>query len=152
MGDSGEQDLELYADLARERPHQIAGIFIRNVTTPADVMSSIMCGMSYGSAGGGVTPPPVRGTLVNREPQQIREMPSMESLTSSISRHADEPPRLTRPQSYSNGMTPEERKVHDFVCRVEHARAEIPSYIVLKIFKEPFECESEMASILRRYR
>ena len=29
VGDSGEQDLELYAEVARERPDQILGIFIR---------------------------------------------------------------------------------------------------------------------------
>ncbi|KIM44765.1 hypothetical protein M413DRAFT_442723 [Hebeloma cylindrosporum] len=30
IGDSGEQDLELYADLARERPDSILGVFIRD--------------------------------------------------------------------------------------------------------------------------
>ncbi|OJT11213.1 Phosphatidate phosphatase APP1 [Trametes pubescens] len=30
VGDSGEQDLELYAELARERPDQVVGIFIRD--------------------------------------------------------------------------------------------------------------------------
>ncbi|KAJ8095014.1 hypothetical protein PM082_010232 [Marasmius tenuissimus] len=30
VGDSGEQDLELYTELARESPHQILGIFIRD--------------------------------------------------------------------------------------------------------------------------
>ncbi|KAL4066145.1 hypothetical protein V8B97DRAFT_1934329 [Scleroderma yunnanense] len=33
VGDSGEQDMELYAQLAAERPDQIAGVFIRDVTT-----------------------------------------------------------------------------------------------------------------------
>lgn len=32
VGDSGEQDLELYASLARERPPQILGIFIRDAS------------------------------------------------------------------------------------------------------------------------
>jgi len=32
IGDSGEQDLELYSELAGERPHQIAGVFIRDVS------------------------------------------------------------------------------------------------------------------------
>lgn len=31
VGDSGEQDLELYSSLAAERPGQIAGVFIRDV-------------------------------------------------------------------------------------------------------------------------
>ncbi|CAE6418369.1 unnamed protein product [Rhizoctonia solani] len=34
VGDSGEQDLELYSTLAEERPYQILAIFIRDVTPP----------------------------------------------------------------------------------------------------------------------
>ncbi|EUC59136.1 DUF2183 family protein [Rhizoctonia solani AG-3 Rhs1AP] len=34
VGDSGEQDLELYSALAEERPHQILAIFVRDVTPP----------------------------------------------------------------------------------------------------------------------
>ncbi|KZT37748.1 hypothetical protein SISSUDRAFT_1022458 [Sistotremastrum suecicum HHB10207 ss-3] len=33
IGDSGEQDLELYATIAKERPNQILAVFIRDVTT-----------------------------------------------------------------------------------------------------------------------
>ncbi|KAI0331653.1 hypothetical protein GY45DRAFT_1322007 [Cubamyces sp. BRFM 1775] len=36
VGDSGEQDLELYADVARERPAQILGIFIRDAIARGD--------------------------------------------------------------------------------------------------------------------
>ena len=32
VGDSGEQDPEVYAELANERPDQILRIYIRNVT------------------------------------------------------------------------------------------------------------------------
>jgi phosphatidate phosphatase APP1 len=31
FGDSGEDDLETYVDVALERPGQVAGIFIRNL-------------------------------------------------------------------------------------------------------------------------
>ncbi|KAJ1306602.1 hypothetical protein OPQ81_007601 [Rhizoctonia solani] len=34
VGDSGEQDLELYSGLAQERPNQILAIFVRDVTPP----------------------------------------------------------------------------------------------------------------------
>lgn len=34
VGDSGEQDLELYVSLAAQFPRQILGVFIRDVTTP----------------------------------------------------------------------------------------------------------------------
>jgi Uncharacterized conserved protein (DUF2183) len=33
IGDTGEQDLELYATLAAERPTQIAGVFVRDAST-----------------------------------------------------------------------------------------------------------------------
>ncbi|KAI0642090.1 hypothetical protein C8Q79DRAFT_918503 [Trametes meyenii] len=36
VGDSGEQDLELYAEIARERPDQILGIFIRDAGARGD--------------------------------------------------------------------------------------------------------------------
>lgn len=34
VGDTGELDLELYADLAKERPHQIKALYLRDVTSP----------------------------------------------------------------------------------------------------------------------
>ncbi|EGN95114.1 hypothetical protein SERLA73DRAFT_61437 [Serpula lacrymans var. lacrymans S7.3] len=41
IGDSGEQDLELYASIAQERPNQIIAIFIRDVATYTDGISCI---------------------------------------------------------------------------------------------------------------
>ena len=38
VGDSGERDPEIYADLARRHPKRVAQIFIRDVT--GDVMTS----------------------------------------------------------------------------------------------------------------
>lgn len=43
-GDSGELDLELYSELAKERPNQIRAIFIRDVSTPESLR-----GGNYGS-------------------------------------------------------------------------------------------------------
>ncbi|CAO1616959.1 unnamed protein product [Jaminaea pallidilutea] len=34
VGDTGELDLELYADLAKERPHQVKALYLRDVSTP----------------------------------------------------------------------------------------------------------------------
>ena len=42
VGDTGEKDLELYVDLARERPGQILGIFIRDVTSGPDQSPNIL--------------------------------------------------------------------------------------------------------------
>ncbi|KZP01891.1 hypothetical protein CALVIDRAFT_458819, partial [Calocera viscosa TUFC12733] len=35
IGDTGEQDMELYVQLAQERPTQVVGIFLRDVTPPS---------------------------------------------------------------------------------------------------------------------
>ncbi|EJD43811.1 hypothetical protein AURDEDRAFT_114587 [Auricularia subglabra TFB-10046 SS5] len=35
VGDTGEQDMELYAALARDRPFQILAVFVRDVTSPS---------------------------------------------------------------------------------------------------------------------
>lgn len=40
VGDSGEQDLDLYLTLAQLYPNQILGIYIRDVTTPFDYTST----------------------------------------------------------------------------------------------------------------
>lgn len=42
IGDTGEQDLELYCDLARERPDQIIGIFLRDVVPVVDLLGAPM--------------------------------------------------------------------------------------------------------------
>ncbi|KDQ50737.1 hypothetical protein JAAARDRAFT_211560 [Jaapia argillacea MUCL 33604] len=40
IGDSGEQDLELYASIAAEKPEQILGVFIRDVNGPSPQQGS----------------------------------------------------------------------------------------------------------------
>ena len=37
VGDSGEQDLELYAEVAKERDGQVLGVFVRDVTAPSPI-------------------------------------------------------------------------------------------------------------------
>ena len=58
VGDSGEMDLEIYSELASERPHQVKGIWIRdvgNVTSAAKSMSSTSFAPSIPST---IQPPP----------------------------------------------------------------------------------------------
>ncbi|MBC8112910.1 MAG: DUF2183 domain-containing protein [Candidatus Saccharimonas sp.] len=64
IGDSGEQDAEIYSGFLRERPHQIAGIFIRAIrgeARDADKFRAAFAGLD-----------PSRWT-VYREPAEIRE-------------------------------------------------------------------------------
>ena len=64
IGDSGEQDPEIYASFLRERPQQIAGVFIRAVreeTRAADRLQAAFAGLDP------------RGWIVYREPTEIRD-------------------------------------------------------------------------------
>ena len=46
VGDSGEQDAKIYADLARENPRHVSHIFIRNVTDESvDAFREIFAGL-----------------------------------------------------------------------------------------------------------
>ncbi|KAG6907642.1 hypothetical protein DXG01_008092 [Tephrocybe rancida] len=63
IGDTGEQDLELYAELARERPKQILAVFVRDVET-CEPIDDPTGWKSIGAAG--ETPRPrTRRTLSN---------------------------------------------------------------------------------------
>lgn len=73
VGDSGEQDPEIYGSLLRERPDQIVGIFIRTMrgeTRVADRLQAAFAGLD-----------PTRWTTY-RDPAEIRE-----ALTSLVEQH-----------------------------------------------------------------
>lgn len=83
VGDTGEQDLELYTELARERPHQVIGVFVRNVSTGPDhdvVSISARTGGGYEHADANFGLP-----LVDSEPEPMPSMPSTSSLNSLAS-------------------------------------------------------------------
>ncbi|KAJ6625845.1 hypothetical protein B0H10DRAFT_1782443 [Mycena sp. CBHHK59/15] len=64
IGDSGEQDLELYAELARERQDQVLGVFIRDVGT-TDVIDDPTGWKVIGAASLGGAPWPRRSWSVS---------------------------------------------------------------------------------------
>ncbi|KAF8966272.1 hypothetical protein BDZ97DRAFT_699624 [Flammula alnicola] len=51
IGDTGEQDMELYADLARERPDRILGVFVRDADPKAEALSDPTGWNAMGAAG-----------------------------------------------------------------------------------------------------
>ncbi|KAF8523002.1 hypothetical protein JB92DRAFT_2885742 [Gautieria morchelliformis] len=176
VGDTGEQDMELYAELARERPHQIVGIFVRNVSTaPGHDVASMQSriGQLHSAAGDRVLSPRLGGSLVDTEPEPIKSMPSVDSLSNSSSWPASgsdsgilphrsysahspvspSPPKLPRifPRSKSWGaLTMEERKQYDLETRIRRAEAEIPQHIAFRVFREPDECV-EAQNILEKF-
>jgi hypothetical protein len=86
VGDTGEQDLELYSALAQERPHQIIGIFLRDVTPPTPPPtepSSPVLG-------------PVEGSSVKKK-GSASSLRSIRSLTGARKSAREEPPKLQIP-------------------------------------------------------
>lgn len=71
IGDSGEQDLELYASIAMERPQQILAVFIRDVHDAglADATGSLASLMSTRA------PEPVKKTSLPAQPLATRPHP-----------------------------------------------------------------------------
>lgn len=66
IGDSGEQDLELYASLAQSHTEQILGIFIRNVSVPAGFEGA----RPTGSAGEDFFSANARDDVIDSAPQK----------------------------------------------------------------------------------
>ncbi|KAF7796823.1 hypothetical protein EIP86_008007 [Pleurotus ostreatoroseus] len=118
VGDSGEQDLELYAGLARERPPQVLGVFIRDASDWGAVgpledptgeralagageggvgvgngMSGMTPGVGVGQAGG-------RGEgVVTPRRGSARALPeSLGRRRNTLGRSATSPPAATREQ------------------------------------------------------
>ncbi|KAF8518972.1 hypothetical protein BU17DRAFT_48053 [Hysterangium stoloniferum] len=175
VGDTGEQDLELYTELARERPNQIVGVFLRDVTsTPGSLPVGV--GIGYGAASANIPLSQFERELIDLEPQAMNPMPSGDSLygsTASLSKsynpsmgsnsptmqmrssatHASTPSTLpgTPPKLKTQaGLTPEERRRQELEIRIECARAEISSHIAFRVFRTPEECV-EIQDIVRKY-
>lgn len=117
VGDTGEQDLELYTELARERPHQVVGVFVRNVSTGPDhdvVSISARTGGGYDHADANFGLP-----LVDTEPEPMPSMPSTSSLNSLAS---------SRPGSgSSSGMIPTRPPLSPYGSRSYSPRSPVMS-------------------------
>ena len=136
IGDTGEQDLELYASLAAERPDQIAGVFLRDATdntadsvepsTPTSVVGRTNTSSSTSSiedpTGGKVLtgqvvpsppPPPPPETEVPRSPVLDVSMSGGSYFTSGPLSAEPEPyvkPQTTPPSAFAKFQAPPIRR------------------------------------------
>ncbi|CAL1715185.1 unnamed protein product [Somion occarium] len=103
VGDSGEQDLELYASLAKERPHQILAIFIRDAggdrSLPLEDPTGEkgMFGWGWGSSNGQVS--------AASSPTKM----SFSEKDRAGSSSGSESPRVSPTRSFSDIQTPRPR-------------------------------------------
>lgn len=126
IGDSGEEDLELYTDIARERPQQVAGIFIRDVTPP----------MPQGAP---------EQYLSSNEPQRLQ--PRRSQSTSSVSSSEETESQLAE-------LTSAEQKILERAAewsqRQARARQEIPEHIPMRVFSKVEEIVPETIAMAER--
>jgi len=155
IGDSGEQDLELYASIAHERPDQVAAIFIRDVTSrrvnelrrsatdysdraaeaaaaglsgTSSAAPSIRSGRSSPTLGSanGTPPPPARRSTDDDIAQTVDELQQLSAAENKILRRAA-----------------------DWEARVQRAYAEIPPSVSLVFFEDVAEIQSLAKELVR---
>ncbi|KAJ7680612.1 hypothetical protein DFH06DRAFT_972705 [Mycena polygramma] len=174
IGDSGEQDLELYAELAKERPDQVLAVFIRDVelgeviedpTGWKAVGASSLNGDPWprrswstsSSASRPATPayslPPSNQDYfvpppmpMTAEPDPIAEMTPRPSYRAATPAASIKSNITVSSTASGQRMSEAERKRYDLQLRVWRARTQMPGHIPLRIFRDPAECtEAEEA-------
>lgn len=135
FGDSGEQDLEVYIALARERPHQVRGIYIRDVTSGrADAINLLLApilGTTRLQKDDGhdsvvpVNPEIPRPLLSSRQESTASFSSSTDSLDSDMSEEM---------RSLSSAQQKILRRAVTWDSRMERARKEVPESTELVFF------------------
>lgn len=164
FGDSGEQDLELYVSLARERPKQVLAIFIRDVTSGrAEEARKV-------AAKAGI----INSTeLAENEAAQLRQeehgayasgntydrppspTSSGASTPTSIGRQSTDQD-MKQTISELQSLSAEEQKVlkraAQWETRVNQALDDVPPNVKLIFFKDPEEIESVAQALVEANR
>lgn len=137
IGDSGEQDLELYSAIAHERPHQVAAIFIRDVTSSrVDELRR-------------TTTMPITDDVMRESPSSSRRgsaAPSISSGRSSPTGGRDSTSEdLAQTMEDLKQLSAAEQKIMrraaEWETRVARAYSEIPSTVKLVFFEDVDEIE-----------
>ncbi|KAF8878864.1 hypothetical protein BD779DRAFT_1553564 [Infundibulicybe gibba] len=154
IGDTGEQDLELYAEIAIERPDQILAVFVRDTGTTEPIpdptgWSSIGPFSSRSSTQSSQRPPLPRlntsgsgsltGSPLSSEPEGLAKSDPVQRSNGFASRTASLM-STSSVTSVSSKMTETERKRNELQMRVYRARTLMPGHVPLRIFKKASEC------------
>lgn len=87
IGDSGEMDLEIYSELAKERPNQIRGIFIRDVGNVTAMAKSMANGSFAKSIPSSIQAPPA-AHLQSQTRAPLEAKPSAAKRSTEVLRKA----------------------------------------------------------------
>ncbi|KAJ7647005.1 hypothetical protein FB45DRAFT_781417 [Roridomyces roridus] len=173
IGDSGEQDLELYVELASDHPTQVLGVFIRDVESweaISDPTGKRATGRSLSGesskAKWSISRPSSRPSTpaayalppqteyfpskqLNKEPESIL---SMTPMTATANEPTSFPPTRSNSTSTLGSVSEPERRRNELQLRVWRARTQLPPHIPLRVFRTPAECTVEADEILARER
>lgn len=175
VGDSGEQDVELYAALAHQYPKQVLAIYIRDVTTPVSRLGNLSANASTASLNSNsaiLTPKAAEGHAhrpikPQRRPSDVEQLHLMEELAirdkadqlddademspnNPLDRNSIESGRLS-PLDQQGYTEVEKRVLMLFKERMDRARREIPDHIPLKLFRSGTECKAEALAIILQH-
>ena len=158
MGDSGEQDLQLYVALAQEYPSRILAIYIRDVTTPfspdshPDLTSTRKTTSKKGATTPSRTAPSSQSSILEALPPTFSNLAILEDNTSDPL----SPNNPLRPESAANtvvapGTQSEESValVEAFWARLVEAERVLPKGVKLRIFRHGAECKEEGVEFCR---
>lgn len=169
VGDSGEQDLNLYVSLAQQYPRQIKAIFIRDVTTPftptahsATYMedqdqgeipfldSPSISSTTFDFPGAFTAEPEELSTGSLTRPRRLLRSQTdpprnRSSPTIAVSSATDPSPPIAAPEEAT-----EERValIEAFYARLVAAERDLPKSVKLRIFRHGKECQDEALHIL----
>jgi hypothetical protein len=148
IGDSGEQDLELYAAIAHERPDQVAAIFIRDVTSRR--VDELRRGaQDYSDADAEAAARSGAASANSSRPTSGRSSPTLQppSRTNSVD---DLEQTVDELQQLSAAETKILRRAAEWESRVARAYAEIPPSVSLVFFEHVDEIESLAKEIVKQ--
>ncbi|KAK0440941.1 uncharacterized protein EV420DRAFT_1580999 [Desarmillaria tabescens] len=176
IGDTGEQDMELYAEFASQRPEQILAVFIRHAhngepledptgSHPTGEIELRSAPPAYGTESGTMRASrrSTSGTYSTmyavRTPTTSRKESSQANSDYFAYPLTDEPDSIAEKESSGSGsyflsnprtpsrLTEAERKQIELQMRVYSARAMIPKHIPFRVFRSPEDCV-EMHQVL----
>ncbi len=158
VGDSGELDLELYSQIAADRPHQVSAIYIRDVSTPrpsrrestALFSSSVPASTPVTPAGTNAMPGYFDAPSLKTAAQ--RAAAASGGTSSGNSSSAASIASTTSSQESANTQYSESewRRREAFRLRVKKAKELVPASIPLRFYRTGDECEPSAVEIIRQ--
>ncbi|KAL8281154.1 hypothetical protein RQP46_006512 [Phenoliferia psychrophenolica] len=162
VGDSGEQDLNLYVALAQTYPSHVLAIYIRDVTTPLHPSSASPTSPTRSNTSSSVSsagPPPsfsefpdlpgqFDGSHEKPIPSQVASTPESPKQNPTPLSDAQSDPlspnNPLRPVPPPPSLTEEkEALIQAFYARIAAAEKVLPKEIPLRIFRHGAECQME---------